>query len=444
MKKWKEHFCRLATFEYNEDIAPNDTQPDNKTPAKCRKNIEPWLSAVFQSDHLSLLLGSGFTIGVASASDVKAAEMGNGSFDGDFGDKINTAAKESAKKSDRGEANIEDYIRVANELLKGLEIQEDTKSEDLRIKINEKLFAFLKSILETEKAIYNTFGGTDEKTLSSCDHLVSFLLSFASRAASRDRLNLFTANYDRLIEYGCDIAGLHVIDRFVGALMPIFRAGRLNIDLHYNPPGIRGEPRYMEGVIRLFKLHGSIDWRQEGQQIKRYGIPFGASWEHPDIPKEPLDSVMIYPNAAKDMETSEYPYAELFRDFAAAICRPNSALVTYGFGFGDDHINRVIRDMLTIPSTHLVIISYNDPGGRIERFCNGAGHTHQVSVLIGSHFGRLSDLVENYLPKPAIDLISVRKTELLKRRDGDSSLSAENEANPQKPTQEGGPNDVTD
>ena len=65
---------------------------------------------------------------------------------------------------------------------------------------------------------------------------------------------------------------------------------------------------------------------------------------------------MVYPNAAKDTETSNYPYVELFRDFAAAVCRPNSTLVTYGYSFGDDHINRVIKDMLPIPSTHLMIL----------------------------------------------------------------------------------------
>ena len=50
---------------------------------------------------------------------------------------------------------------------------------------------------------------------------------------------------------------------------------------------------------------------------------------------------MIYPNAAKDVETAYYPYAEVFRDFSATLCRPNSSLVTYGYGFGDDHINRM-------------------------------------------------------------------------------------------------------
>ena len=39
-----------------------------------------------------------------------------------------------------------------------------------------------------------------------------------------------------------------MVDRFVGALTPVFRSSRVDVDLHYNPPGIRGEPRYLEGV----------------------------------------------------------------------------------------------------------------------------------------------------------------------------------------------------
>ena len=37
--------------------------------------------------------------------------------------------------------------------------------------------------------------------------LQSFLLGFASRSASRERLHVFTTNYDRLIEHGCDESG---------------------------------------------------------------------------------------------------------------------------------------------------------------------------------------------------------------------------------------------
>jgi len=126
---------------------------------------------------------------------------------------------------------------------------------------------------------------------------------------------------------------------------------------------------------------------------------------------------MIYPNPAKDIETLEHPYAELFRDFSAALCRPNSALVVYGYGFGDDHVNRVIADMLTIPSTHLVVISYDWSGGRLRSFLDAHGRDAQVSLLVGPKLAGLETLVRSYLPKPAIDTISLRRADLLRRRE---------------------------
>ena len=208
--------------------------------------------------------------------------------------------------------------------------------------------------------------------------------------------------------------------------MPIFRSSRLNLDIHYNPPGIRGEPRYLEGVARLTKLHGSVDWVQNGGMIRRIGLPFGADSIDPYLNAPGLYGadalkLMIYPNSAKDRETAEYPYVELFRDFAASICRPNSTLVTYGYGFADEHINRVIHDMLTIPSTHLVIISYNDPIGRILKFYSESAHKAQMSVLIGNNLGDITNLANDYLPKSAIDRATIRMAELLQHRMGATS-----------------------
>jgi hypothetical protein len=111
-----------------------------------------------------------------------------------------------------------------------------------------------------------------------------------------------------------------------------------------------------------------------------------------------------------------YPYADLFRDFAAAICQPNSTLFCYGYSFGDEHINRVIEDMLTILSTHLVIISYSDPLGRIMKTYERLGRPAQITLLLGDHLGDLKNLVDHYLPKPAIDRTTFRMADLLKSR----------------------------
>ena len=258
---------------------------------------------------------------------------------------------------------------------------------------------------------------------------MNFLLSFASRTGNRERLNVFTTNYDRLIEVGAELAGIHLMDRFVGTMMPIFRSSRLNLDIHYNPPGIRGEPRYLEGVARLAKLHGSVDWVQNEDEIRRIGLPFGADDISPYLNAPGLKGsnalkLMVYPNSAKDRETAEYPYVELFRDFAAAVCRPNSTLVTYGYGFGDEHINRVIHDMLTIPSTHLVVISFDDPIGRILNFYQDSAHYAQMSVMIGSNLGEITNLANDYLPKSAIDRTTIRMAELLQHRMGTSPSAA--------------------
>ena len=152
-------------------------------------------------------------------------------------------------------------------------------------------------------------------------------------------------------------------------------------------------------------------------------MPFGANDITPylqpcELEKSSAMQLMIYPNPAKYLETLFYPYSELFRDFAAAICRPNSTVVCYGYGFGDEHINRIIKDMLTIPSTHLVIISYSDPNDRIMKTYEKLGRNAQITLLIGDHLGDLKTLVEHYLPKPAIDRTTIRMADLIKSRLG--------------------------
>ena len=140
--------------------------------------------------------------------------------------------------------------------------------------------------------------------------------------------------------------------------------------------------------------------------------------------------LMIFPNASKDRETADYPYVELFRDLAAAICRPNHTLIAFGCGFGDEHINRVVEDMLTIPSTHLVIIAYSDPLGRIMNMYERLGRHAQISLLIGDHVGAFQILVDQYLPKPAIDRTTFRMAELLKARWGANDGGTQGEASP--------------
>ncbi len=422
----KPHRVRTGSHHWEDDEPPAE-------PAVHRKRVEPWLAALLQAEHVNLLVGSGLTTAIATLAAAHAVDMKSATFACELADAVDRVAKDSAERCGRGEPNLEDQFRAARELIAGLRILATAGGEDeiatragqllacWETALDERLRKLLSAVLATERGIAAAAWPAGPEANRIRRLLGSFLLTFASRAASRERLHIFTTNYDRVVEYGCDLLGLRVLDRFIGGLKPVFRASRLGIDLHYNPPGIRGEPRYLEGVVRLTKLHGSIDWSHEQRasgalRIVRSAVPFGAAENHPDLPDHPRNGLIIYPNPAKDVETLEYPYAELFRDFAAAACQPNAVLVTYGYGFGDDHINRVVRDMLTIPSTHLAVLSYDAAGGRIERFCGETGRDEQISLLVGDHFGDLATLVDNYLPKPAIDRTTWRMVELENRR----------------------------
>ena len=403
-------------------------------PAEHRGNVEPWLSALCQSEHLSLLIGSGLTSAVAGIADTQAVDLGTTNLENmPHGREVTATAQRSACELGRGNANLEDQIRAMDSLIGGLTVLKGvgetadqcfTKLHGAwKDKKQQVLQVLVRNVLLAEREIGSKVAQAPptDKGAQIRRYLGGFLLPFASRVATRDRLHIFTTNYDRLIEYGCDLLGLRTIDRFVGSMTPIFRSTRLAIDMHYSPPGIRGEPRYLDGVVRITKLHGSLDWRAPDgpslgyPQVWRCGLPFGATEDHPDATHKDSD-VLVYPNSAKDVETLEYPYAELFRDFATAVCQPNSVVVTYGYGFGDDHINRVLLDMLSIPSTHLAIISYNDAGGRLWTFCERAARRPQITLLVGPHFGDLSTLVDHYLPKAAIDQTTWRMADLINRR----------------------------
>ena len=216
-------------------------------PDKLRPRIEPWLTALVQSEYLSLFLGSGLTHAVhylEYQKDKKLPGMEKADFSV-FQSQIDEAATATAKAAERDKANFEDQIRVANELLSGLEHYcpgSDTSAESVELRkeinklrkdISQALNDFAKSILEGERSIASAYESKREEAFG---YLVNFLMSFASRSGTRDRLQIFTTNYDRLLEAGAEVAGLHLLDRFVGNLAPIFRSSRLNINMHTTRP----------------------------------------------------------------------------------------------------------------------------------------------------------------------------------------------------------------
>ncbi len=401
------------------ELGPGDAVPP-------RDSVEPFLSALLQVEHLNLLVGSGLTTALAKLVDHDASSVMQVRlpFDGEelasVACALENAAKASAEQAGRGEPNIEDRLRVAIAAADGLGVVGDCRAKGIRQAIDDALSELREQICGIEAELLTSQVAPERESVSARNLLRYFLGAFASRPATHDRLHMFTTNYDRVIEWGAELAGLRIIDRFVGTLEPVFRSSRLEVDYHYTPPGSVRDPRYLDGVIRLTKLHGSLDWRIDGtaRRVVRAALPFGESQGGG------VDELLIYPQASKDVETIYYPYGDLFRDFSAALCRPHSALVTYGYGFGDDHINRIIKDMLTIPSTYLLVISFGDESERIRNFISDNQRLGQIGYLIGSSLADLEVLVEKFLPRPSGESLARTEAQIRRERNRNSSASA--------------------
>ena len=104
--------------------------------------------------------------------------------------------------------------------------------------------------------------------------------------------------------------------------------------------------------------------------------------------------------------------------------------------------------MLTIPSTHLVVISFDDPIGRISKFYFESAHYAQMTVLMGNNLGDITNLANDYLPKSAIDRTTIKMAELLQHRLGafsgiSSSSSAGSAAAPAPASSSTSPTSMT-
>ncbi len=80
------------------------------------------------------------------------------------------------------------------------------------------------------------------------------LASWAGRMETHRPVELFTVNYDLLIEAGLEELGVPYFDGFVGVVN-----GRFAPEL-IEPTDAREETRLPAGFVRLWKLHGSTNW----------------------------------------------------------------------------------------------------------------------------------------------------------------------------------------
>ncbi|MDE0398993.1 MAG: SIR2 family protein [Candidatus Poribacteria bacterium] len=218
----------------------------------------------------------------------------------------------------------------------------------------------------------------------------TFLRKLLTRPLNLKRVNIFTLNYDTLVEQASDAEGVETIDGFVGTIRRIFRPESYEKDMYFPGETTEGRVHRYERVLHLYKLHGSISWIAEEPSLDNpYGVEAVYAKDREGA------RLLIYPTPAKIGETLGMPYAELFRRFAGNVAQAQSVLFTVGYGFGDQHVNAIIRQALALPSFTLVIVD-PCPNSRFVRILRKQ-KDRRVWIAEGA-LGRFSAFVNDVMP----------------------------------------------
>ena len=256
----------------------------------------------------------------------------------------------------------------------------DIKSTDLATSLKEATHAL---------AHICDLPATGKKSgLTAYKTLVRKLLT---RPLNLRRANVFTLNYDTLVEQAADAAGVVLLDGFTGVQCRTFRPESYEQDLYFPAETTEGRVHRFDRVLHLYKLHGSITWTANEPNIDNpYGIKSAVFDPRGSQP------LLIYPTPAKYGEVLGLPYSELFRRFANSLTRPQSVLFVIGYGFGDEHVNAIIRQALAIPSFTLVIV---DPAPNSEFVTELREQgDRRVWIAEGEAFGTFEGFVDKILP----------------------------------------------
>lgn len=153
------------------------------------------------------------------------------------------------------------------------------------------------------------------------------LAAWVARAEYHQALEIFTVNYDLLVETGLESLGVGYFDGFVGTLRARFRSDLVE-------PPVADKDLLPSEFVRLWKLHGSVHWTwdtAEQREVVRLGSPTPVG-----LP------AAIYPSDAKYDESRRVPFVVLQDRLRHALHHPESLVLITGYSFGDQHLNEVL------------------------------------------------------------------------------------------------------
>ena len=322
-----------------------------------------------------------------------------------------------------------------------------TELEKAKEEIDEKIYNIVKASIfkayftnviypNTKKEIlkrHADFEITINNYMELLLHLNSIVLHRYNSLLTK-QINLFTTNIDLFIEKSLEKAKLEFNDGFKGRLEPVYDL--TNFQKSYSKTSLHYDNISEIPVFNLLKVHGSINWRQNGTnavtlfqniiQILRpikdaideidakhfistdktdanETVTLTILLERADLPnlledmdlntfdnffKKYEELVIVNPTKAKFKETVlEEQYYEMMRIYANSLEKVNSLLFVMGFSFADEHIRNItIRAANSNPTLQIIIFAYNDDASDVILSNLGTFNNGNITVLTPTNF----------------------------------------------------------
>ena len=159
----------------------------------------------------------------------------------------------------------------------------------------------------------------------------SLIVSWISGTQREHSVEIFTPNYDLLLEEAFERARVAYFDGFTGSYEPFFDPASVSLD------------EFPTRWSRLWKLHGSLGWKISSDTVIRTGQ------------REATE--LIYPDHLKYDQVTRLPYSALFERLRRFLMTPDTLLICSGFSFLDSHICAVLDEALAA-NAHTAILAF--------------------------------------------------------------------------------------
>lgn len=375
----KAYWKPLDEATYLRTKAINELSKENiEELSHSKSELSSFLQKSLQLPNLAFFAGSGTSLGKPKGPcmwDLWTKSMFKDGIDKELGTNAEQMTPEASgictkvRYTELEDPNIEHFLSACDAYQV---VFDDTEVGNFISQVKSNVLAQCSNFLDLEDSDISTY--------------TELLRKLAKRRVRDPRLKVFTTNYDMCFENASSELGMMVVDGFSYTRKRRFDGQYFNYDVVDRN---KDEQNFIQGVIQLFKLHGSVSWERDGANVFETQAP------------SPENACLVYPAKGKYQQAFIQPHLELLSRFFEYLRQPNGCLVVSGFGFNDDHLSEpIISAVKSNPSFKLIVADFS----ACNHIHSQNKYWHQLSQLalngaditfINSSFDSLINLIPN-------------------------------------------------